>query len=89
LLPWPVVLFSLTEHETSIHWITLCSHLIMHVLAINFPFGSISTNIEELQHASKQKQKQKSTYLALSQTTKTGTDPHFLAPVGARIVVPT
>jgi hypothetical protein len=37
----------------------------------------------------KQKQKQKSTYLALSQTTGTGTDPRFLAPVGARIVVPT
>jgi hypothetical protein len=36
-----------------------------------------------------QKQKQKSTYLALSQTTGTGTDPRFLAPVGARIVVPT
>jgi hypothetical protein len=37
----------------------------------------------------KQKQKSRSTYLALSRTTRTGIEPRFLAPVRARIVGPT
>jgi hypothetical protein len=54
LLPWPDDLFSVTEHQPSIYRIMLHSQPIMHVLAINFPFGSISTDIEAFQHASKQ-----------------------------------
>jgi hypothetical protein len=50
LLPWECASLGTTELQASIHRIKLPPQPIAHVLAVNFPFGSIRTNAEKRLH---------------------------------------